>query len=178
MSQFIRFGAMLAILGGVLRMLSVFLPFQPNSPWLEALYGIVDLSLLFGLIGLFVVASDRIGRVGQSGFVLAAAGFASIVGPDSAAFGINFYSLGSSAIVFGLGILSLQMLRAGMFKASSYCWLVTLVLGLVYSAVQNPWWFMAAGVALGFGFILAGAKLVRSLADELVEPSAGAPHPR
>lgn|GEM_PF-1166907 len=178
MRHFLGLGAALAILGGALRILSAFMPFTPNNAPLETLYGVIDLSFLFGLIALYCNFADPVGRIGLFGFMVALAGNAAIVGPDSATFGVDFYSMGATAMVAGLGVLSVQMLRARVLIVASLAWISALGLGLANAVLATPWLFQAAGLVLAFGFIATGIALLRSNAKKpsvaLTLPS----HPR
>ena len=121
----VRAGAMAAVVGGALRIVSTFIPYEPNSPGLEALYGVIDLGLMFGLVAVYIASAEAIGMAGLALFLVALAGVASIVGPDAPAFGIDFYRAGALVFVAGLAGLSVQLLRAGLMRMSAALWLAT-----------------------------------------------------
>jgi hypothetical protein len=178
MKRFLGLGAALAILGGALRIVSAFVPHTPNNALLEALYGVIDLSFLFGLVALYCAVADQVGWIGLFGFMVALAGNAAIVGPDNIAFGVDFYRLGATAMVVGLGLLSVQLLRGRMYLVASLAWIGALGLGLAYAALAASWLFQAAGVALAVGFIAAGIGLLRTGPTQQSVPLAGSAHPR
>lgn len=159
MSQLVRVGAVAAIIGGVLRIASTFIPYQADLAWLEALYAVIDLGLLVGLIAIYLVSAESVRRLGLVAFLVALAGIASIVGPDAPAFGIDVYRIGALAFVAGLAGLSAMLLRARLLRASALLWIAALLAGLA-SAVW-PLAFMVSGLCLGAGYVLAGILILR-----------------
>lgn len=156
-----------AVLGGVLRVVSAFVPWEQNLAWLEAFYFVIDVALLFGLMGVYFAELARLGIAGFAAFALAETGIASIVGPDGMAFGLDVYQLGVFAISIGLAILGTVMLatRAGSALAAS-CWILSLVVGLAATFANQPEaGFVAGGVLFGLGFVVAGVGLMRPAAN-------------
>ena len=117
MSGLITIAARCAIIGGVLRIVASFIAYIPESPWLEGYYAVIDICLMFGLIGIFAQTVDKIGAWGKLGWTIAMIGQASIIGPDARMFGIDFYMAGSVILLTGLAIWSLAMLRGGVMRA-------------------------------------------------------------
>jgi hypothetical protein len=152
-----------AVLGGVLRIAAAFVPWEQNVAWLEAFYFVIDVALLFGLMGIYFADHARLGVAGFAAFALAETGIASIVGPDGMAFGLDVYQLGVFAISIGLAVLGIVMLmvRAGSVIAAS-CWILSLVVGLAATFANQPEaGFVAGGILFGLGFVAAGAALIR-----------------
>ena len=56
----IRLAGLAAILGGGLRIVPAFISYVPGNAPLEAFYLVIDLALLFGLIGVSARAAGRI----------------------------------------------------------------------------------------------------------------------
>ncbi len=153
-----------AVLGGALRIASAFVPWEQNLAWLEAFYFVIDVALLFGLMGVYFAQHARLGIAGFAAFALAETGIASIVGPDGMAFGLDVYQLGVFAISIGLAVLGIVMLmvRAGSAIAAA-CWIGALLVGLGGTLASMPEaGFVAGGVLFGLGFVVAGAALVRA----------------
>src|SRR5262245_53339141 len=119
-----------ALLGGLLRIGSAFVPWAPDVAWLEALYLAIDVLLLFGLMGVFLAYRSRLGVFGFVAFAIAEAGIASIVGPDTVAFGIDTYQAGVLVITAGLTLFAIQLLvrRAGPMWAS-LAWIGSAIIG-------------------------------------------------
>ncbi len=156
-----------AVLGGGLRIVSAFVPWEQNLAWLEAFYFVIDVALLFGLMGIYFAERARLGFAGFAAFALAETGIASIVGPDGMAFGLDVYQLGVFAISIGLAILGTVMLatRVGSAIAAS-CWILSLVVGLAATLANQPEaGFVAGGVLFGLGFVVAGLGLMRPAAS-------------
>jgi hypothetical protein len=157
----IRFGAIAAMLGGALRVISSFVPYQADQAWLEALYGVIDLCLLFGLMAIYLAFAERLGAVGFVLFASAVAGLASIVGPDAQIFGIDFYRVGALVFIVSLGGFSAQLLRKKTLIASAMLWLAALACSVASPLLQTPLAFMGAGILLGAGYVLAGLAILR-----------------
>jgi hypothetical protein len=155
-----------AALGGVLRIASAFVPWEQNLAWLEVSYFVIDVALLFGLMGIYFADHARLGVGGFAGFALAEVGIASIVGPDGMAFGLDVYQLGVFAISIGVAVLGIAMLimRAGSAVAAA-CWIGALLVGLGGTLANQPEaGFVAGGVLFGLGFAVAGVALMRPAA--------------
>ena len=160
-AMLIQFGAIAAVLGGVLRVVSSFVPYQPEQVWLEALYGVIDICLLFGLVAIYVASAERLGAVGFVLFAAALAGLASIVGPDAQMFGVDFYRAGALVFIVSLGGFSAQLLRKKTLIASAVTWLAALACSVASPFLQTPLVLMGAGILLGAGYILAGYAVLR-----------------
>lgn len=153
-------GAWAGAVGGGLRMVSAFIPYVPDRPWLELLYGAIDIGLLFGLLAAWLFTAEVVGTVGLCGFVVALAGLASIVGPDSRAFGIDFYMLGASVFMLGLTVLAIQLVRRRTLFVTGWLWLVAAAAGAVFALAAATPALIVSGVALGLGFV-AAAQAIR-----------------
>lgn len=153
-----------AIVGGALRAGSSFIPaaLWGTDPRVELLALATDVALLFGLMGVYFAARERLGWVGFAAFALAATGIASIIGPDTVAFGVDTYLAGVHAISVGLALLGLVMLvrRAGT-AAAAICWVLSLAVGAGGGAVgQAELGFLLGGLLFALGFVAAGIELV------------------
>lgn len=154
----VRVGAVAAIVGGGLRIASTFIPYQEDNAGLEALYGVIDVCFLLGLVAIYIAAANRVGGVGLIGFLVALAGVASIVGPDAPAFGVDFYRVGALVFVGGLALFGVALIRARMMRVSAGLWVVTFVAGL--AAGVAPQAFLVSGVCVGAGFVAAGVGVL------------------
>jgi hypothetical protein len=158
-AMMVRFGALAAMLGGMLRIVSSFVPYQADQSWLEALYGLIDLCLLFGLIGVYLAFAETLGAIGFVLFAVATAGLASIVGPDAQMFGVDFYRAGALVFIVALAGFSVQLLRKKTVVASATMWILALAFSL--ASPFAPLAFMGAGILLGAGYMLAGLAILR-----------------
>jgi hypothetical protein len=153
-----------AVLGGLLRIVSAFVPWTPGSAPLELFYFVVDVLLLFGLMGVYFAHRERLGKFGLFAFVVAETGIASIVGPDAMAFGIDTYAIGVVVITAGLTLLSIQMLaqRIGP-RWPPACWIASLLIGSAGSAIgKAQLGFFAGGISFGLGFVGTGLAVYRA----------------
>ena len=157
----VRFGAAAAVAGGALRIASIFVPWQAEQAWLEAFYGVIDLCLLFGLLGVYLAHAEKLGVAGLVTFAVALAGLASIVGPDAQMFGVDFYRVGALVFLAGLAGLSVQMLLKRVLALSAVLWIAALVSSLAGAAFQAPLAIMGAGILLGAGYVVAGLGILR-----------------
>ena len=163
MDRFVGFGAVVGALGGALRIVAAFIPYDPAVVWLEALYAACDLGMMFGLIAVYVAVAEQLGIAGMATFAVALAALASIVGPDAPAFGVDFYRAGAAVFALALAAFAVTLLVARRLTLASVLWITCAAFGLVASATGNAPAFVGAGLALGAGFIVAGVTVFRSL---------------
>lgn len=155
-----RVGAWAAMAAGALRIATTFIPYEANAAPLETLYAIIDLGLVFGLIAIYLATADAVGVAGLLAFIVALSGLTSIVGPDAIMLGVDFYRIGALIFVLGLAGLAFQLLRAQTLRATATLWLLTLAASLASAFIPQA--FLAAGLTLGAGYVLAGAFLLRA----------------
>ena len=161
MNAFIRLGAYGAVFGGALKIIAAFIPYSPQSVILELLYAMIDAGLLLGLIAVFLVGASVVGGLGLASFVIALLALASIIGPEAEMFGVDFYYWGGSVFSLGLVVLSIQLLRGQKFALAAGCWITSAATGLLLSWIGSTFAFLAAGVVLGVGFLVAGCELLK-----------------
>jgi hypothetical protein len=154
-----------AILGGILRIASAFIPWVPGQAWLEGFYFAIDVLLLFGLMGIYFAHRARLGVFGFVAFVIAETGIASIVGPDGVMpeWGVDVYQFGVLIVTAGLTLFAVALLttRSGAPWAP-LSWLASAVVGVATSFGGDPeMGFLVGGVLFGLGFALAGLELMR-----------------
>lgn len=156
MKRFASLCAFAAIIGGALRIAATFIPYAPHDAWLEALYGVIDLGMLFGLVGVYGLVDGAVGIVGLAGFFVAIIGLSSIVGPDANEFGVDFYLAGSAVFILGLAALALQCVRVRMLVPAGVTWLLAAAAAIAFSVTGAGVASAAAGVLLGIGFVAYG----------------------
>lgn len=148
----------MAVLGGGARIVSSFIPWTPDNTWLEVFYLFIDINLLFGLIGFYLIYGIRLGAAGLAAFLIAASGIAFITGPDGESFGVDSYQTGVAVISVGLGAFSLLLLwrRVRPFLPPA-CWIGSFVIGGLGGPAGFPEQaFFVGGVLFGLGFLFAG----------------------
>ncbi len=154
--RFVTYGSRAGVVGGGLRIIAAFIPYAPDQAWLEGLYAAIDIGMLFGLVAAWLLAADAVGMVGLGGFAVALIGLASIIGPDSPAFGIDFYLLGSGIFMLGLTGLSIQLVRRRVLVAAGGLWLGAAGAGVIFALSSADAALVASGVLLGLGYLVAG----------------------
>jgi hypothetical protein len=153
--QLTRFGAALAVMAGVLRIVAAFVL---DAPEIEAFYLVIDLCILFGLIGVFLPQLESLGWCGLIGFVVALTGAALIVGPDASILEVGTDFAGTLALLIGLNLLGVATWQSeSLPRWIPTLWALSTVAGLVSVATSNlEWLFTASGVLFGLGFLGAG----------------------
>lgn len=161
MDRLARLGAISAFAAGILEITAQIVPYVPNDPALEALYGAVDIAFLTALVAMVGVLAPRLGWMALLPLLLAITGVASIVGPDKTAFGIDFYRVGSAVFVLALGAAALPLMRLPDYRRPALAWIGTAVLALVAGASGEPMIFRATSIVLALGFLLLAPVLWR-----------------
>ncbi len=161
--QILRFFGVLAVVGGAGRVISSFVPWSPNNSWLEVFYLLIDINLLFGLIGFYLANAERLGRTGFGAFLIAATGIALIVGPESAGLGVDIYQASLVIVGLGIGVFSVNfLLRGGGSMLAPAIWLAS-ILATMFGAAAGfaDHAYTVGGVIFGIGFIFAGLSLLQ-----------------
>ena len=96
-----RLSAAAAIAAGLLRILASF-PLLDDHTALEWLYTVIDVLLLFGLIGIYLARAPSLGLLGLASFGLAVAALSFIGGPDADPFGFSTYQEGATVLAIAM----------------------------------------------------------------------------
>ncbi|MGE0100837.1 MAG: hypothetical protein AB7H86_05645 [Blastocatellales bacterium] len=163
MATLFRLSGISALLAGLLRTAASFLPFfrVESSTGVELLYFLIDILILFGLIGIYLIQHEKAGFNGFFGFLLAMTGTALIVGPE----GADIYQMGAMTIAMGMVLLAFGSLRADVLtKRAPLFWVVSTISGIVGSWLSGRAMdagFFIAGIAFGLGFVIAGHEIIK-----------------
>lgn len=160
-NHYFAIAAWAAMLGGAMRIATAFIPYTPETIWLEILYAVIDVLMLIATLAIYIRHMTSLGAIGLFAAALACLGFASIIGPDPVMFGIDFYRLGAGVIVVAMALLGVQLLRVKALQVASILWLLALAFALGLTLLQMPVLLVASGVTFGLGFIAAGVDCVR-----------------
>ncbi|HET9587320.1 MAG TPA: hypothetical protein VFO91_00905 [Anaerolineales bacterium] len=164
-STLIRLGGLSAILAGLLRAGSSFIPYltTEQGELLEVLYLITDVLILLGLLGVYGYQHEQAGHSGFIGFLLALIGTAIIVGPDGRIGSVEMYMAGALMISIGVLVLAIGTWKAGQLPRSvPILWAGSTVVGLGGFVLGSlDWTFLIAGVTFGLAFLVAGITIWR-----------------
>lgn len=161
--QLFKLSGAMAIAGGGARIASSFNWLQ-DPVALEWLYTAIDVLLLFGLMGIYLVRASKLGFLGLASFGVCVAALSFIGGPDADPFGFSTYEQGAATLAIGLVGMSIAWVRLGERPlAAPLLWFASVLavglLGMLPAPVPS-YGFTAAGVLFGAGFVSAGLDLV------------------
>ena len=151
----LRLSAAAAILGGGLRVVVAFLN-TADLQLRQIVYFVTDLMLIFGLCGIYLSRSNRLGVAGFLGFAASITGIMMV-----RSFGQSAYLVGASVTLLGVTVMSVAMLVTACFpKWAPILWIASLTVGVVgLFPFGTNWGVTLAGVMFGLGFIAAGIGL-------------------
>jgi drug/metabolite transporter (DMT)-like permease len=157
----IRWGGLAAVLAGVLQAVASLWPSAEPTVTLELYYLLVDLLILFGILGVYGFLGERSGVTGFLGFLFGVVGTAIIVGPDGELGGVDMYAVGSAVLAVGLVLLAVGSWKARMLPYwVPVLWVLTAVLGFVGAGVEGlASLFVVSGVTFGLSFVGAGVRV-------------------
>jgi hypothetical protein len=164
-STLIRICAAAAILAGVLRAVTSFLP--ETIPNVFLLYLIIDLSLFIGVIGLcrFAVASPTLPPV--LGTVVMLGALTLLILRDLAIVASpSVYAIGAATFSVGLDLFAIHLLlNRKMPLWIPVAWLLSTITGTIgFFSPQLHFLFALSGLIFGIAFGVAGIVMWRQLA--------------
>ena len=158
----LRLSAVAAIAGGALRVADGLLITSATIQTQQFAYFLTDLFLMFGLCGIYLVRSNRLGLAGLVGFVVSFTGLLMVRSSALSLFGFSAYLIGASVTLLGVvGIGAAMLIHNAFPKLGPILWIASLIIGLVgLLPVGMRWGVTLAGVTFGIGFIVAGICLL------------------
>jgi hypothetical protein len=158
----LRLSAVAAIAGGALRVSDTFLTTAVAVHIQQLSYFVTDLMLIFGLCGIYLSRSSRLGLAGLLGFAMSITGILMVRSSALSLFGLSAYLVGATVTLLGIVLIGATMLSHAAFpQLAPILWVASLmigVIGLLPSAMN--WGVTLAGVTFGIGFIAAGICLL------------------
>jgi hypothetical protein len=166
----LRLSAVAAIAGGALRVADGLLIASASVQTQQFAYFITDLLLMFGLCGIYLTRSNRLGLAGLVGFVASFTGILMVRSSALSLFGFSAYLTGASLTLLGVVAIGTTMLIDGAFpKLAPILWIASLIIGVAgLLPVAMSWGVTLAGVTFGIGFVAAGISL---LLDKAASPA-------
>lgn len=153
-----------AIAGGLIDIIRVF-PVLTDPITREWLYTVIDILLVFGLIGIYLVRAEKLALLGLASFAVTMAGLNFIGGPDADPFGFSTGEQGMAVIAIGMIGFSIAWLRAGERPLSPpLLWFGSAVAAGVLGMMPAPmpdYALKVATILFGAGFVMAGWQLAR-----------------
>jgi hypothetical protein len=117
---------------------------------------------MFGLCGIYLARSNRLGLAGLVGFVVSFTGTFMVRSSGLSLFGFSAYLVGASVTLLGVVAIGTAMLIHNAFpKLAPILWIASLIIGVAgLLPVAMRWGVTLAGVIFGIGFIVAGISLL------------------
>jgi hypothetical protein len=157
-TNFIRWCGLAAMLAGVLRVITSFMP-SIASVELQIVYFTIDVLLLVGIIGLYGFQKHETGRWGFFGFMLALIGASLLIGHDVVVNAVALlYPVAAFLFAVGISVLAIRSWASNTLPhwASALLIASTLLGILGYGIKGFDILFVVSGVIFGIGFIGAG----------------------
>jgi hypothetical protein len=152
--KLLHLSAVGAIVGGGLRIVDAFL--DNAHGYVQVAYFVTDVMLIFGLCGIYLSRSNRLGLAGLLGFAFSITGLLMV-----RSFGQGAYLVGATLTLLGTVVIGIVMLATGAFpKSAPVLWIASLIVGVIgLLPFAGNWGVSLAGIVFGLGFIAAGIGL-------------------
>jgi len=153
-----------AVVGGLTDLVGPLLYPHLAEPARQAVYVLIDVLLLFGLLGLQSAAGRAMGWFGLVGFVVAVSGVLLVRSSSANVLGPSTYTIAASVWAVGMAIIGLAQLRPRTpFRMAGYLWMLTVIIPLVAMLFRDhrPSQQAFAHALFALGFIVTGVQLVR-----------------
>ena len=164
-TMIIRWCGLAAIIAGILRTLASFLPFISSGTggYIEILYTVIDILILFGLIGIYGFQKEKIDKFVFAGFITAMIGTLLIILPVEKIGSVDLYTTGAMIISIGMLLLAIGTWRAGILSRwAPALWIVSTLVGVggfMLGGDALTYAFFVAGISFGLGFTVAGGEI-------------------
>ena len=160
----INFFAVACIIGGFCRIIASFIDYEHTPEIIEVFYMLIDLGLLLGLLGLYILHRSTLSIYGKFGIVTAFCGFAVISGPETTLYNIGIYQIGSPVIGIGVTFMATDLIVRNIGSTWPPLLLLTsVIMGFVSIVLSQQGLFILTGIFFGLGFILLGTQMRHEL---------------
>jgi hypothetical protein len=155
----IRLGGLAAIIAGILRGVSSFVPGNAPTVAIATLYLLTDIFILFGMIGIYGFEHQQSRLWGFFGFLLAIIGIATI--RTGAISGVNLYPVGASLFAVALSLFATgSWIASKLPRWVSIFWMLSTIVGFIgYFTSGLDLLFVVSGILFGIAFAGAGIKV-------------------
>jgi hypothetical protein len=160
----LRLAGAATIVGAAIDIVAPFLIYpRLVDPQPHLVYVLIDLLLLFGMLGVWSASRRRASALGLVGFVLALLGVMLVRTSSAEIFGAASYMIASSLWSIGMVVWAVDLLRAKLFRISAGLWILALVIGLAGLALKDHGPVAhVAKMSFILGFIVAGVDLIKA----------------
>lgn len=160
----LRLAGVATLVGAAIDIVAPFLIYpRLSQPWPHLVYVIIDLLLLFGMLGVRSVSGRSTGALGLVGFVLALMGVMLVRTSSAEIFGEASYLIASSVWSIGMVLWAVDLLRAKLFRISAGLWIAALAIGLAGLALKDHGPIAhVAKMSFILDFVVAGVELIRN----------------
>ena len=160
----LRLAGAAAMIGAAIDIVAPFLIYPCLSGTQPHLvYVLIDLLLLFGMLGVWSASQRAASAFGLVGYVVALLGVMLVRTSSAQIFGAASYVIASSVWSIGMVIWAIDLLRAKLFRVPAGLWVVALAIGLAGLALKDHGPIAhVAKMSFILGFFLAGLDLIKA----------------
>lgn len=160
----LRLAGVATIVGAAIDIVAPFLIYpRLTGTQPHLVYVLIDLLLLFGMLGVWSASQRTASALGLAGLVLALLGVMLVRTSSAAIFGEASYMIASSLWSIGMVVWAVDLWRAKAFRVPAVLWIVALVIGLVGVAMKDHGPVAhVAKMSFILGFIVAALDLIRT----------------
>ncbi|MBA3872576.1 MAG: hypothetical protein H0X30_25850 [Anaerolineae bacterium] len=155
---FVRAGGVVAILAGILRIMSAIIS-NSDSVAVKWLYPVIDIAFAISLMSLYGFQRQEIGRWGIFSFVVAELGAGLLIVNDLS--GSHFYSVAALTFTSGISLLAIVSWQPKRLPHwISAFWIMSTLVGLMgYFLPTLGLLFIISGIIFGIGYAGAGVRI-------------------
>jgi len=161
----LRLAAVATIIGAAIDIAAPFVIYpRLAQPWPHLVYVVIDLLLVFGMLGVRSVSGRSTGPLALTGFIVALLGVMLVRTSSAEIFGEASYMIASSVWSIGMVVWSVDLLRArGPFRIAAGLWIATLVIGLAGVLLKDHGPVAhVAKMSFILGFVAAAVDLLKA----------------
>ena len=159
-----RLAGAAAVAGGLIDLVGPLVYPHLGQPLKLSTYVVIDVLLLFGMLGVQSVAGKATGWLGLAGFVIAVSGVLLVRTSAAGIWGEASYTVASAIWSIGMVVTGAAfLLKRAPFRVAAALWIAAFVIGLAGLALKDQGLaHRLAGWCFALGFIAAGVILART----------------
>ncbi|WP_165184614.1 hypothetical protein [Caulobacter soli] len=159
-----RLAGAAAVVGGLIDLVGPLLYPHLSEPMRLSTYVLIDVLLLFGMLGVQWLAGQAMGWPGLFGFVIAVSGVLLVRTSAAGIWGAASYTVASAIWSIGMVVIGATLLaKRGPFRMAAALWIAAFVIGLAGLALKDQGLaHRLAAWCFALGFVAAGVILART----------------